>query len=62
MPLSIMPPWIQTIAKVLPLAPLNSLLRDFVYDIPLYDLWRLGVFAGWLVLAAIVTVKFFRWE
>jgi len=59
---SIMSPWIQTIAKVLPLAPLNSLLRDFVYDVPLHNLWRLGVLVGWFVFSAIVTLEFFRRE
>jgi hypothetical protein len=42
-------------AKVIPLALLNSLLRDIVYGVPLHDLWRLGVFVGWLVFSAIVT-------
>jgi len=62
MPLSIMPTWLQTIAKILPLAPLNSLLRDIVYGVPPVDLWRLGVLAVWFVVAAIITIKFFRWE
>ncbi len=62
MPLSILPAWLQPIAKALPLTPINTLLRDIVYGVPLDDLWRLGVMAGWLVLSSIITVRFFRWE
>lgn len=62
MPLSIMPTWLQTIAKILPLAPMNSLLRDIVYGVPPVDLWRLGVLIGWFVVATIITVRCFRWE
>ena len=28
----------------------------------MHDLWRLGVLVGWLVVACIATVLFFRWE
>jgi ABC-2 type transport system permease protein len=62
MPLSILPAWLQPIAKALPLTPVNTILRDIVYGVPLENLWRLGVMAGWTVLASIITVRFFRWE
>jgi ABC-2 type transport system permease protein len=62
MPISILPAWLQPIAKALPLTPINTMLRDIVYGVPLEDLWRLGVLAGWIVIAGIVTVRFFRWE
>lgn len=61
-PISMLPSWLQPIAKVLPLTPLITLLRDIVFGVELHDLWRLGVLAGWLVIACIVTVLFFRWE
>lgn len=62
MPISILPAWLQPIARALPLTPVNTMLRDIVYGVPLEDLWRLGVLAGWAVVGTIVTVRFFRWE
>ena len=62
LPISILPAWLQPIAKVLPLTPVNTMLRDIVYGVPLQDLWRVGVLVGWVVVASVVTVRFFRWE
>ena len=62
MPIAILPAWMQPIARALPLTPVTTLLRDIVYGVPLTDLWRLGVLAGWIVIAVLVTVKFFHWE
>ena len=62
LPISILPAWLQPIAKALPLTPVNTMLRDIVYGVPLEDLWRLGVLVSWIVIASIVTVRFFRWE
>ena len=62
MPISILPAWLQPVAKALPLTPVNTMLRDIVYGAPLEDLWRLGILAGWTAIACIVTVRFFRWE
>jgi len=62
LPISILPAWIHPIAYALPLTPINTILRDIVYGVPMHDLWRLGVLAGWVVVAGIITVRFFRWE
>jgi len=62
LPIAILPSWLQPIARILPLTPLNTLLRDIVYGIPLHDLWRIGLLAGWTCIAVVITVKFFRWE
>ena len=62
MPISILPEWLHPIAYALPLTPVNTMLRDIVYGVPLEDLWRLGVLAGWVVIAIFITVRFFRWE
>ena len=62
MPISMFPDWLQPICKALPLTPLNIFLRDIVYGVPMEDLWQLGVLAGWLVVASVITVRFFRWE
>ncbi|UCH61900.1 MAG: ABC transporter permease [Fidelibacterota bacterium] len=62
LPIAILPAWIQPIARAFPLTPINTILRDIVYGVPLDDLWRLGVLAGWIVIAGIITVRFFRWE
>jgi ABC-2 type transport system permease protein len=62
MPIAIFPQWLQPICKALPLTPLNVILRDIVYGVPLDNLWRLSIMAGWLVVGAIITIVFFRWE
>ena len=62
LPIAILPAWLQPIAKALPLTPINTLLRDINYGVPLHDLWRLGVLAGWTILSCILAVRFFRWE
>jgi ABC-2 type transport system permease protein len=62
MPISIFPAGLQPICKALPLTPLNIVLRDIVYGVPLDNLWQLWIMAGWLVAGAIITVRFFRWE
>jgi ABC-2 type transport system permease protein len=61
-PLSMLPTWLQPITKFLPLTAFATLLRDIVFGVESHDLWRLGVLAAWMVLAYIVTAKFFRWE
>ena len=62
MPISIFPEWLQPICHALPLTPLNVILRDIVYGVPTENLWQLAILGGWLVVGAIVTVLFFRWE
>ena len=62
LPIAILPAWLQPVARVLPLTPVNTLLRDIVFGVPLENLWRLGVLAGWTVLSVIITFRFFRWE
>ncbi len=62
LPIALLPAWLRPIAKALPLTPLNTMLRDIVYGVPLDHLWRLGLLAGWTVFACLITVKFFRWE
>lgn len=61
-PISLLPTWLQPIAKILPLTSVITLLRDIVFGVELQDLWRLGILAAWLVVACIATVVFFRWE
>jgi len=62
MPISAFPSWLQPLCRALPLTPLNTLLRDIVYGVPLDDLWRLGIMAGWLILGSIITLMAFRWD
>jgi ABC-2 type transport system permease protein len=62
MPISIFPAGLQPICKALPLTPLNIVLRDIIYGVPLDNLWQLWIMAGWLVVGGIITVRFFRWE
>lgn len=62
MPISIFPSGLQPICKALPLTPLNKVLRDIVYGVPLDGLWQLGIMAGWLIFGIVITLKFFKWE
>lgn len=62
LPISVLPEWLHPVSYALPLTPINTMLRDIVYGVPLQDLWRLGVLAGWVVIAIFITVRFFRWE
>jgi ABC-2 type transport system permease protein len=62
LPIAILPAWLQPLAKALPLTPINTMLRDIVYGVPLENLWRLSLLAGWAIVASIITVRFFRWE
>jgi len=62
MPISIFPEWLQPICQALPLTPLNVILRDIVYGVPIENLWQLAILGGWLVVGAVVTIVFFRWE
>lgn len=62
MPISTFPEWLQPICRALPLTPLNTVLRDVVYGVPLEELWRLGILGGWLLVGALVTLRWFRWE
>jgi ABC-2 type transport system permease protein len=62
LPISMYPSGLQPICRALPLTPLNTVLRDIVYRVPLDELWQLGILVGWLVVGSIITVRFFRWE
>jgi ABC-2 type transport system permease protein len=62
MPISLLPAWLQPAARALPLTALNTLLRDILYGVPVENLWRLGVLAGWLLFSLFLTVRFFKWE
>jgi len=62
MPLDLLPPWLQTLAQLIPLTPVVTLLRDIVFGVELQDLWRLGILAAWFFAAVLTTRFFFRWE
>jgi ABC-2 type transport system permease protein len=62
LPISMFPSGLQPICRALPLTPLNTVLRDIVYGLPMSEPWQLGIMAGWLVFGIIITIKFFRWE
>jgi len=61
-PIAMLPSWLQSLAQVLPLTPIVTLLRDITFGVALHDLWRLGILLAWLVAAVITTRLFFRWE
>jgi ABC-2 type transport system permease protein len=61
-PHSVLPAGLRTVAKLLPLSAVNTLLRDVMYGVELTDLWRFAVIAGWIIVSAVTTAKYFRWE
>ena len=64
LPIEGMPSWIQPIARVLPLTPLNITLREMIcYGQGLGDnLIQLGIMAIWLVFGLVISFRFFKWE
>lgn len=62
LPIAILPAWMRPVAYALPLTPINTMLRDVVYGVPMDDLWRFGILAVWILISGFLIVKFFRWE
>jgi len=63
-PVDMMPTWIRPVIDAMPLTYLADALRQvMVGAIPLHSLQvDLIVLAVWLVVCAILAVRFFRWE
>jgi ABC-2 type transport system permease protein len=59
-----MPSWIQPIARVLPLTPMNITLRSIIcYGEGLGDnLMQLGIMVIWFVFGLVISSRFFKWE
>lgn len=63
-PVEVMPAWIQPVVKAIPLTYLADALRQIMVDAPpLYSLTvDAAVLGAWLVVTAVLAVRFFRWE
>jgi ABC-2 type transport system permease protein len=63
-PINQMPQWLQPIAKVLPLTPLNQILREIICfgGTILGSTLELVILLGWLGFALVISVFFFKWE
>jgi ABC-2 type transport system permease protein len=63
-PVDFMPAWIRPVVTALPLTYLADALRQIMVGAtPVYALSTdLLVLAGWLVVSAVLAVRFFRWE
>ena len=46
LPITMLPDWLQPIARALPLTPLSTLLRDTIFGVHLDDLCVFGLMAG----------------
>jgi ABC-2 type transport system permease protein len=60
-----LPAWLDTLGDVLPLKPLNELLQlqfNPFHPGSGWDWAKLGVIAAWTLAAAVVAVRFFRWD
>jgi ABC-2 type transport system permease protein len=63
-PLDLMPAWIKPVSAALPLTYLADALRQIMVGAaPSFGLTLdFGVLAAWLVVCAVLAVRFFRWE
>jgi ABC-2 type transport system permease protein len=63
-PIEDLPSWLQPVAEVLPLTPLNHGLRDVILGWGgLRDnLLNLGILSAWLIAGLLISLKWFRWE
>jgi ABC-2 type transport system permease protein len=63
-PVDFMPAWIRPVVAAMPLTYLADALRQvMVGATPVYSLGvDFAVLAGWLIVSAILAVRFFRWE
>jgi ABC-2 type transport system permease protein len=63
-PVDFMPAWIRPVVTAMPLTYLADALRQIMVGAtPVYSLWvDFGVLAAWLMVSAVLAVRFFRWE
>ncbi|MBN1679032.1 MAG: ABC transporter permease [Anaerolineae bacterium] len=63
-PVEVMPSWIRPVVDVIPLTYLGDALRETMIDAgSTYSMTRSLVILGvWLVICAVLAVRFFRWE
>lgn len=63
-PVDLMPSWLQPVASLLPLTFLADALRQvMVGATPLHPLaLDAAVVSGWLIVCAVLAIRFFRWE
>jgi ABC-2 type transport system permease protein len=63
-PIEVMPQWIRPVVNLIPLTYLADMLRQvMVGATPAFPMWvDLGIVSAWLVVCAVLALKFFRWE
>lgn len=63
-PVDIMPKWIRPLVDIIPLTYVGDALRKMMIDAGSYYsmLRNLGVMAAWLIVCAVLALRFFRWE
>ncbi len=63
-PIDIMPQWLRPVVNIIPLTYLADLLRQvMVGATPSFPIaLDLGIVSAWLVVCAVLALKFFRWE
>jgi ABC-2 type transport system permease protein len=63
-PITVFPPWLQSICKVLPLTQLNDAMRKISFEgLHLYDVWKeIGILGIWIAVTYIILVRVIKWE
>jgi ABC-2 type transport system permease protein len=62
--ISVFPPWLQSICKILPLTQFNDAMRKISFEgLHIYDTWKeLGILGIWLAVIYIILMRVIKWE
>jgi ABC-2 type transport system permease protein len=63
-PITVFPPWLQSICKILPLTQFNDAIRKISFEgLHLYDVWKeIGILGIWIAVIYVVLVRVIKWE
>lgn len=63
-PITVFPPWLQSICKILPLTQFNDAIRKISFEgLHLYDVWKeIGILGIWIAVTYMVLVRVIKWE
>jgi ABC-2 type transport system permease protein len=61
--ISVFPPWLQTICKILPLTQFNNAVRKISFEgLHLWDTWKeIGIMGIWMAVIYAILIKVIRW-
>lgn len=63
-PITVFPPWLQSVCKILPLTQFNDAIRKISFEgLHLYDVWKeIGILGIWIAVVYAVLVRVIKWE